>query len=150
MTKSNKYSRGGVATLIIIVIYSIILYLYFESTIPGMGLGLSNAQATFLTQLVYIIPIGLGGIVLIYWGNRVSKGKDIIAKSSVENIRNYFSDRIEEIEEGVYVPIYEQVKALPEFNEITREIFRNARRKWYFYNFGLSFYKFNAQSEKVK
>jgi len=100
--------------------------------------------------LAYIIPIGLGGIFLIYWGNRVSKGKDIIAKSSVENIRNYFSDRIEEIEEGVYVPIYEQVKILPEFNEITRENFRNARRQWYFYNFGMSFYKFNTQSEKVK
>ena len=123
MTKSKKYSRGGVATLIIIITYSIILYIYFESTIPGMGLGLSYAQATFLTQLAYIIPIGLGGI---------------------------FSDRIEEIEEGVYVPVYEQVKTLPEFNEITRENFRNARRKWYFYNFGMSFYKFNTQSEKVK
>ncbi len=150
MTKSKKFSRIGVATLIIIIAYSIILYIYFENTIPGMGLGLSYAQATFLTQLVYIIPIGLGGIGLIYWGNRVSKNIDVLAKSPVENIRNYFSDRIKEIEDGVYVPTYEQVKGLPEFNEVNRENFRNARRKWYLYNFGMSFVKFNAQLEKVK
>ena len=108
------------------------------------------AQSTFLTQLVYIIPMGLGGIGSIYWGNRVSKSKDVLAKSPVENIRTYFSDRIKEIEEGIYVPTYEQVKILPEFNEINRENFRNARRKWYLYNFGMPFVKFNAQLEKVK
>ena len=150
MMKSKKNARIGIATLIIIIAYIIIIYIYLENTIPGMGLGLSYAQATFLTQLVYIIPIGLGGIASIYWGNRVSKGIDVLAKSSVETIRSYFSNRVKEIEEGVYAPTYEQVKALPEFNEINRENFRNARRKWYLYNFGMSFVKFNAQFEKVK
>ncbi len=150
MTKSKKFSRIGLATLTIIITYSIILYIYFENTIPGMGIGLSYAQSTFLTQLVYIIPIGLGGIGLIFWGNKVSKGKDVPAKPLVENIRTYFSDRIKEIEEGSYAPTYEQVKSLSEFNEINRENFRNARRKWYLYNFGMPFVKFNAQLEKVK
>ncbi|GAG21675.1 unnamed protein product, partial [marine sediment metagenome] len=36
-------------------------------------------------------------------------------KSSIVKLRNYFSDRIEEIKEGSYVPTYEQIKELPEF-----------------------------------
>lgn len=154
MKKGNKINISGVATLIVIITYSIILYIYFENTIPGAGLGLTIAQDLFISQLLYIVPIGLTGIGLIYKGiykgNKRSKGIDIFAKSSIEKIRDYFSDRIEEIEEGSYVPTYEQVKEKPEFSEINRETFRNARRKWYLYNFGIPFFKFNAQFEKIK
>ena len=151
MTKSKKFSRIGIATLIIIIGYSIALFIYFENTIPGAVNELSMAQVLFISQLVYIIPIGLIGIGLIYKEKIEIKVSDILANNpSIEEIRNYFSDRIKEIEEGSYVPTYEQVKILPEFNEINRENFRNARRKWYLYNFGIPFVKFNGQLEKVK
>ena len=109
------------------------------------------AQELFISQLVYIIPIGLIGIGLIYKENIEIKVRDILANnSSIEEIRNYFSNRIEEIKEGSYVPTYEQIKKLPEFSEVNRETFRNARRKWYLYNFSAPFFKFNAQIEKSK
>jgi len=41
-------------------------------------------------------------------------------KSSIVKLRNYFSDRIEEIKDGSYVPTYEQIKELPEFSGINR------------------------------
>lgn len=150
MEEAKKSTGIGVATLIIIFAYSIVLYIYFENTIPGIGIGLSMAQELFMSQLVYIIPIGLIGIGLIFKENIEIKVKDFLAISSTEKIRNYFSDRIEEIEEGNYVPIYKQIKKLPEFSEINRVSFRTARRKWYLYNFGMPYFKFNTQIEKSK
>ena len=154
MKKGTKINKIGGATLIVIITYSIILYIYFENTIPGAGLGLPIAQSLFMFQLLIIVLIGLIGFSLIckeiYKGNKMRKDIDILAKSLIEKIRNYFSDRIEEIEEGSYVPTYEQVKEMPEFSEVNRETFRNARRKWYLYNYGISFFKFNAQFEKIK
>lgn len=151
MEKKEIFTGIGIATLIIIIGYSIALFIYFENTIPGAGTEFNMAQELFKFQLVYIIPIGLLGIGLIYKENIEIKVRNILADNPlIEEIRNYFSDRIDEIEEGIYVPIFEQVKALPEFNEITRENFRIARRQWYFYYFGMSFYKFNLQPEKVK
>ena len=62
-------------------------------------------------------------------------------KSLSEKLRNYFSDRIEEIKDGSYVPTYEQIKELPEFSGINRNTFRIARKKWYRTNFRMSFLK---------
>jgi len=151
MEKKEIFTGIGIAILIIIIGYSIALFIYFENTIPGAGIELSMAQVLFIWQLVYIIPIGLLGIGLIYKENIEIKVREFLANNpSIEEIRNYFSDRIEEIEEGIYVPTYDQIKNLPEFSEINRDTFRNARRKWYLYNFGIPFFKFNAQFEKIK
>ena len=66
-------------------------------------------------------------------------------KSIVIKIRNYFSERIEEIKQGTYVPTYEQIKMLPEFSEISRETFRVARSGWFRNNFHMNFYKFSSR-----
>jgi len=65
----------GVAIIIIIIVYSIFLYIYLENTIPGGGIGLTVAQAAFVYNLFYIIPIGLTGLVLIYKGNKLRKAE---------------------------------------------------------------------------
>ena len=84
-----------------------------------------------------------------------------------EKIRNYFSNRIEEIKEGTLVPSYDQVKDLPEFSGINRDEFIFARNgwfkqtfhmspnKWYKRNFHISFNEFSSRlddniSEKGK
>jgi len=69
-------------------------------------------------------------------------------KSLGEKIRNYFSDRIEEIQDGSYVPTWKQIKELPEFSGISREIFKIARKRWYSQNFGMSFRTFNEDSKR--
>jgi len=71
-------------------------------------------------------------------------------KSSIAKLRNYFSDRIEEIKDGSYVPTYEQIKDLPEFSGITRSTFRIARRWWYKQHFRMPFVKFTTRLEKIK
>jgi len=73
MKKSNKFIGIGVAIIIIIIIYSIFLYIILENTIPGGGLGLTMAQVAFVYNLIYIIPIGLTGIGLIYKGYKLRK-----------------------------------------------------------------------------
>ena len=60
-------------------------------------------------------------------------------KSLIVKLKNYFSDRIEEIKDGNYIPTYEQIKELPEFNGISWETFRIARKHWYSQHFGMSF-----------
>lgn len=60
-------------------------------------------------------------------------------------IMNYFSEKIEEIKQGTYVPTYEQVKMLPEFSGITRNTFRIARKRWYHQNFHMNFNQFSSR-----
>jgi len=69
-------------------------------------------------------------------------------KASREKIRNYFSDRIEEIKEGTFIPSYDQIKDLPEFSGIKRDAFRIARKKWYKQNLHASFYEFSSRFDK--
>jgi len=71
-------------------------------------------------------------------------------KSSIAKLRNYFSDRIEEIKEGSYIPTYEKIKELPEFSEVKRETLRIARQKWYSQHFGMSYLKYSKRLETIK
>ena len=71
-------------------------------------------------------------------------------KSFIVKLRNYFSDRIEEIKEGSYVPTYEQIKELPEFKGVSQEVFRIARRRWYEQHFRMSSVKFTKRLELIK
>ena len=71
-------------------------------------------------------------------------------KSSIVKLRNYFSDRIEEIKEGSYVPTYEQIKELPKFRGINRETFRIARKRWYKQHFQMTPVKFSSRVELIK
>ena len=73
MNKSKIFIEIGIVIITIIIIYSIILYIILENTIPGGGLGLTMAQVAFVYNLIYIIPIGLTGIGLIYKGYKLKK-----------------------------------------------------------------------------
>ena len=52
-------------------------------------------------------------------------------KALRKKIRNYLTDRIEEIKEGTFVPSYVQVKDLPQFSGINRDEFIIARNEWF-------------------
>ena len=71
-------------------------------------------------------------------------------KSSIVKLRNYFSDRIEEIKDGSYVPTYEQIKELTEFSGISRETFRIARKEQYLQHFRMSHVRFSERLENIK
>jgi len=71
-------------------------------------------------------------------------------KSLGEKIKNYFSDRIEEIQDGTFIPHYERFVNLPEFSGINRRTFKIARNEWYLQHFSMPFVKFTARSEKIK
>ena len=71
-------------------------------------------------------------------------------KSLIVKLRNYFSDRIEEIKDGSYVPTYGQIKELPEFSGIKREAFRIARKEWYSQHFRMSSARFSKRVENIK
>ena len=73
------------------------------------------------------------------------KGRKFLDESIIMKIRNYFSERIEEIKQGTYVPTYEQIKGLPEFSGINRETFRVARSGWFRENFHMNVYKFSSR-----
>jgi len=81
MEKKEIFTGIGIAILIIIIGYSIALFIYFENTIPGAGIELSMAQVLFIWQLVYIIPIGLLGIGLIYKENIEIKVREFLANN---------------------------------------------------------------------
>jgi len=63
-----------------------------------------------------------------------------------EKISNYFSDRIEEIKEGMFVPSYDQVKDLPEFSGINRDEFIISRNGWFKQTFNMSPNKWYKQN----
>ena len=67
-----------------------------------------------------------------------------------EKIRTYFTDRIEEIKEGTYIPQYERFVNLPEFSGINRRTFKIARNKWYLQHFHITFDTFTTRLEKNK
>jgi hypothetical protein len=62
----------------------------------------------------------------------------------IEKIKNYFSDRIEEIKEGTFVPSWDNFKDLPEFSGTYRDNFIKARNGWYKQIFNTSFKKFSS------
>jgi len=61
--------------------------------------------------------------------------------SIIIKIKNHFSDRIEEIKDGTYIPYYHRFKDLPEFRGIERKTFEIARREWYKENLPASYVK---------
>jgi len=63
-----------------------------------------------------------------------------------EKIRNYFTDKIEEIKEGTFVPSYDQVKDLAEFSGINRDPFIFARDEWFKQTFHMSSNKWYKQT----
>ncbi|NHJ20215.1 MAG: hypothetical protein EAX91_04665 [Candidatus Lokiarchaeota archaeon] len=65
-------------------------------------------------------------------------------------IKNYLSNRIDEIKEGSYVPSYKQIKALPEFKGVSEETFNVARKEWYLRHFGMRAKKFTAHLKLIK
>ncbi|MFX0002205.1 MAG: hypothetical protein ACFE9C_14195 [Candidatus Hodarchaeota archaeon] len=73
MQKYNKFIGIGLAIIIFIIPYSILLYIYLENTIPGGGFHLTMAQTAFVYNLIYIVPVGIVGIILIYKGNKLRK-----------------------------------------------------------------------------
>lgn len=103
-------------------------------------------------------PITLiGGVLVLIAGLIVLgiKGGEILTGGESEKIGkirigNYFSDNMEEIKEGSFIPTYEKIKELPEFSGVNRETFRIARRQWYKQHFHMPFVKFTARLEKVQ
>ncbi|MHA1987617.1 MAG: hypothetical protein ACW98D_13340 [Promethearchaeota archaeon] len=73
-----------------------------------------------------------------------------MVKTSITKLRNYFSDRFEEIKDGTYLPSYKQIKELTEFSDINRSTFRVARRGWYRQNFHMSFYTFSSRLKNIR
>ena len=65
-------------------------------------------------------------------------------------VKNYFSDRIEEIKKGTYVPTYKQIKTLPEFEWVSEETFKVARKEWFLQHFGMRAKKFAAHLKAIK
>jgi len=63
-----------------------------------------------------------------------------------EKIRNYLTDRIEEIKEGTFVPSWDQFKDLPEFVGTYRSDFINARDEWFKQTFNMSSNKWYKQN----
>lgn len=61
---------------------------------------------------------------------------------NVAQIKNYFSDRIEEIKKGTFVPSWDQIKDLPEFKGTYRSDLINAQDSWYKETFVMSFKDF--------
>jgi hypothetical protein len=86
----------------------------------------------------------IGGLLLII------RGQNPTIKSSIMRISSYFSERIEEIQKGAYVPSYRQVKELPEFSGINQRDFRIARKKWYRQNFQTTFFMASSRLENIK
>ena len=69
--------------------------------------------------------------------------------SFLVKLRNYFSNRIEEIQDGSYVPTYEHIKELPEYSGIKRDTFKIARKRWYSQHFGMNFRMFNEYTKRL-
>jgi hypothetical protein len=69
-------------------------------------------------------------------------------KALSEKIRNYFTDRIEEIKEGTFVPSWDQFKDLPEFVGTYRSDFINARDEWFKQTFNISLSKFSVEGKE--
>lgn len=78
MKKSGNLILLGVAMINKMIVYSILLYIFLENTIPGGGLGhLTMAQVGFVYNLIYIIPIVAIGIWLICKGFKIKKYDEI-------------------------------------------------------------------------
>jgi len=73
-----------------------------------------------------------------------SRLADSLSEKGNEKIRNYFSDRIEEIKKRTFIPSYDKIKDLPEFSGITRDAFIIVRNGWYKQNFHMNFYEFKS------
>jgi hypothetical protein len=71
---------------------------------------------------------------------------DEALKFQIEKIRNYFSNRIEGIKEGKFVPYYDKVKNLPEFSGINQDAFIIARNGWFKQTFHMSHHKWYNQN----
>ena len=67
-----------------------------------------------------------------------------------EKIKSYFSDRMEEIKDGTYIPYYERIKNMPEFKGINYDTFIIARDEWYLHHFHTPFDKISSRDIDTK
>ena len=71
-------------------------------------------------------------------------------KVLIEKINNYFTDRIEEIKEGTYIPSYDKIKDLPEFSGISQAEFIVSRNEWYKQTFHTNSNEYSSRLAKIE
>ncbi len=67
--------------------------------------------------------------------------------SLIKKIFNYLSQKIDEIREGTYIPMYQDFINIPKFKNLNEKTFRHARYQWYKKHFNKSFNKYSLQFE---
>jgi hypothetical protein len=118
--------------------------------------------------VIIFLGLTLGGIVAYpllgkyYWGFGILIGICVgiivlllvhLAKKKTlpqKEIMTYFSNRLEEIKAGSYVPTYDTFKVLPEFNEISAKSFKTAREQFYSQYFHTTFLNYSKRLEIIR